>query len=152
MTVLLDANTIVRLADPSDPLHPVALAAVGILLTRGDMLNIVPQTLFEFWVVATRPRNRNGLGMTVQETRSEVKEIKASYPVLLDLPGIYDEWEALAVRHACHGKVAHDARYVAAINLHGVTHLLTFNTGDFARFPGITCLDPATVTSTSRIP
>jgi hypothetical protein len=31
------------------------------------------------------------------------------------------------------------------MTVHPVTHLLTFNTADFARFPGITTLDPAAV-------
>jgi predicted nucleic acid-binding protein len=44
------------------------------------------------------------------------------------------------------GKNAHDTRLVAAMLVHGVTHLLTFNVTDFSRFPGLTVLDPATVT------
>ena len=46
---------------------------------------------------------------------------------------------------ACHGKVAPDARYVAAMRTHGLDQLLTFNVGDFARFPGLTVIDPASV-------
>ena len=43
------------------------------------------------------------------------------------------------------GKNAHDARLVAAMRVHGVTHLLTFNDQDFARYTGITVLTPAAV-------
>ena len=35
-----------------------------------------------------------------------------------------------------------DARLVAAMTVHGVRHVLTFNGEDFSRYPGITVLDP----------
>lgn len=56
------------------------------------------------------------------------------------------------VRYQCRGKPAHDARYVAAMNLHALTHLLTFNTPDFARFPGLVALDPAAVAAGRVVP
>ncbi|MEK7832647.1 MAG: hypothetical protein AAB401_16260 [Acidobacteriota bacterium] len=40
------------------------------------------------------------------------------------------------------GKPAHDARIVAAMKVHGIAHLLTFNVGDFKRFPNITVVSP----------
>ena len=46
------------------------------------------------------------------------------------------------------GKSAHDARLVAAMEPHGLTHLLTFNLADFRRYSNIQLLDPAVVIST----
>jgi predicted nucleic acid-binding protein len=47
------------------------------------------------------------------------------------------------------GKQVYDARLVAVCHVHGVTHLLTFNTADFARVsafgPGLAVVHPATV-------
>ena len=37
----------------------------------------------------------------------------------------------------------HDARLVAVMLSHGVTHLLTFNTGDFASFTNISLVHPS---------
>jgi len=37
---------------------------------------------------------------------------------------------------------AHDTRLVAAMQRHGLTYLLTFNTGDFSRFTAIHGLSP----------
>jgi hypothetical protein len=45
------------------------------------------------------------------------------------------------------GKKAHDARLVAAMLRHGVTHLLSFNAPDFARFQEVTAVDPAAATA-----
>jgi len=40
------------------------------------------------------------------------------------------------------GVQVHDARLAAAMNIHGITKLLTMNTRDFQRFPGIEALQP----------
>jgi predicted nucleic acid-binding protein len=48
------------------------------------------------------------------------------------------------LRHGVVGAKVHDARLVAAMNVHGVRRLLTFNAGDFARY-GIEVLQPAAV-------
>jgi predicted nucleic acid-binding protein len=39
----------------------------------------------------------------------------------------------------------HDARIVAAMLSHRVTHLLTFNTADFKRYTEITTINPREV-------
>ena len=58
---------------------------------------------------------------------------------------MYYEWENLVLNYQCRGKVAHDTRLVAAMTVHGLTSILTFNGADFARYPGILVLDPRTV-------
>ena len=147
MNVLLDTNILGRLLEANHPHHPTALAAVAVLLGRGDSPCLVPQVLYEFWVVATRPATANGLGLTPSQAEAELTRLEGLYPLLLDGPDIYPEWKRLVTTHQVSGKTAHDARLVAAMTVHGVTHLLTFNTADFARYPGITALDPAGLAS-----
>ena len=55
----------------------------------------------------------------------------------MSIPAIYVEWKSLVTQHAVMGKKAHDARIVAAMKVHNVSHLLTFNRADFKRFQGI---------------
>ena len=43
------------------------------------------------------------------------------------------------------GVNVHDARLVAAMLVHGLTHILTFNTTDFARYTEITAVHPTAV-------
>ena len=145
MTVLLDTNVLLRYTKPTDPAHHTVIAAIAALQAAGEDLGVVPQNLYEFWVVATRPLANNGHGLTVPECQRLTAGIKAAFLFLPDRPTLFDEWEALVAAYHCHGKVAHDARLVAAMRTHGITHLLTFNVGDFARYPGITVLDPAAV-------
>ena len=51
------------------------------------------------------------------------------------------------MRHEVIGKMAHDARLVAAMKRHDITHLLTFNDRDFSRFTDIMVVNPASVTT-----
>ena len=51
---------------------------------------------------------------------------------------------SLAYRVA--GKNTHDARLVAAMVVHGVSSILTFNIQDFTRYAEITIFDPRTLT------
>jgi predicted nucleic acid-binding protein len=145
MTVVLDANVLLRFIDPSAVQHPIAVAALSALQTQGESLHTIPQSLYELWVVATRPVANNGLGLSITECEQTLAQIEALFPLLSDSPTLFAEWRMLVVGYGCHGKVAHDARYVAAMRALGLTHLLTFNVADFARFAGITVLDPAAV-------
>jgi predicted nucleic acid-binding protein len=146
---LLDANVLVRLANSTDALHTTALNAVDELDRRGEILHRTPQTLIEFRNVATRPVNLNGLGMATVDVEVEVAAYESQFPLLEDTPDIYPAWKAMVSALVVTGKQVHDARLVAVCHVHGITHLLTFNTTDFARFssygPGLVVVDPATV-------
>jgi predicted nucleic acid-binding protein len=143
MNVLLDTNILGRMAETGHVQHQTAVDAVALLVSRGDSPCLVPQVLYEFWVVATRPVAANGLGMTPGQAELELNRLVALYPLLPDGAAIYDEWKRLVTTYLVVGKNAHDTRLIAAMTVHGMTHLLTFNTADFSRFPGITALDPA---------
>jgi predicted nucleic acid-binding protein len=144
MTVLLDSNVLLRLAQATHPMHPIARAAVTSLQQAGKILHTVPQTLYEFWVVTTRPVAANGLGLTAAETDAELNRIEVLFSLLPDTPAVFAEWRRLVVHHQITGKKAHDARLVASMAVHGLTHLLTFNSADFAPYTGIVVLDPTT--------
>ena len=152
MNVLLDTNILARMAQPGTPPYQVAVDAVNALQLRGDVLCLVPQVLYEFWVVATRPVAAIGLGLTAAQADAEVTRVLGLVPLFFpDTAGIFPEWRKLVVSHRVLGRSAHDARLVAAMAVHGLTRLLTFNTADFARFPGITAIDPASL-ATSQTP
>jgi hypothetical protein len=105
-------------------------------------LRTVPQVLYEYWVVVTRPKHSNGLGFSIDDAEIMLNDLKELFPPYRDERGILEPWEQLIVRHKCHGKVAHDTRLVAAMIRHGVTHLLTFNQKHFIRFPEVNAVNP----------
>lgn len=145
MPVLIDANVLLFSASPASPDYKVARDAVHRLLVSGELLYIVPQSIYEFWAVATRPLNVRGLGLTPTQALAEVTRIRSLFRLLPDIPAIYPEWEKLVSQHGVSGKNAHDTRYVAAMTVHGLTQLLTFNGSDFKRFQQISIIEPPSV-------
>ncbi|MDM8008892.1 MAG: type II toxin-antitoxin system VapC family toxin [Phycisphaerae bacterium] len=142
MNVLIDTNILTRLAQPGRASHSSALAALDTLRASGDRICVVPQNLYEFWVVCTRPEAENGLGMTPIQAHLELTQLKSLFVLLPDSAGLFEQWERLVTSYGVRGKNAHDARLVAAMLTHNVGHILTFNPEDFARYPMITVLTP----------
>jgi predicted nucleic acid-binding protein len=142
---LADTNILLRSAEPAHPTHADAVRAVSILLNRGERVCVLPQNLIEFWNVATRPASVNGLGFSLSQTDAEVSRLESLLTVLPDSPAIYPEWRHLVVAHSVSGKQVHDARIVAAMNVHQLRHLLTFNLDDFKRYPSLTLYDPVSI-------
>lgn len=145
MNVLVDANILLRLAEPGHAMHRAAMDATAALRGHGHTLCVVPQNFYEFWVVSTRPAALNGRGKSAAETDADLSAVAANFTVLPDTPAILPSWRQLVTTYSVLGKNAHDARLVAAMLVHGVTHLLTFNDQDFRRFAAITVLTPAAV-------
>jgi predicted nucleic acid-binding protein len=147
--VLIDKNILIRTLQPHHELYPLADAAVQRLPLQGRNLVITPQNLIELWAVATRPVEQNGLGFSISAAVSELERIKAMFVLLPDTPAIYPAWERLVVRYHVSGKPTHDARLVAAMQVHGVTAILTFDRTGFSRYPGIEVVHPADVVATA---
>ena len=149
MAQLVDTSILCRLATTSDVLHATALRAVAELHQRGELLCITPQVLVEFRRVATRPKINNGIGLNSTVTVAKALGFEATFPLLEDTPDIFPRWKALVEGLGIVGALVHDARLVAVCHAHGVTHVLTFNTKDFARLsgfgPGIIVVDPSSV-------
>jgi len=139
-----DTNALLRFADRTDAQHAVVLSAVRKLKVGGDKIHIVPQTCVEFWNVCTRPTARNGFGFTVPRTNNSLRLVEKIFPLLSDDARVHQEWRKLVLSFGVSGVQVHDARIVAAMLVHQVTHILTFNTSDFARYSsiGIVAIDP----------
>jgi predicted nucleic acid-binding protein len=152
MIVMVDTNVLLRRVEPGHPQFLSAKTATEAQLRAGHDLCVVPQVLIEFWVLCTRPTSVNGLGMTAGQAVVELIDVKRTYTILPDSPGIFPLWESLVAQYGVLGKNAHDTRLVAAMLVHGITHLLTFNTGDFTRHTGVTVLDPAAVAASATPP
>lgn len=145
MRVLLDTNILLRLLNPADPEYATVRSAVDALVARGDQLCFVSQNLVEFWNVCTRPIDNNGFGLTGPETDLRAKLIESKFSYLADTDRIHAEWRRLVVAYSVAGVQVHDARIVAAMMAHGISHLLTLNNRDFARYPGISVIHPRDV-------
>jgi predicted nucleic acid-binding protein len=142
---LVDTNVLLRVVHKSAVEHLTCLTAVRKLNSRGDLVFIAAQNIVELWSVATRPPSVNGLGMHPPRVDREIERLLLTFSLLDDDPMVFGKWRELVRTHVVLGRQVHDARLVASMLTYGVTHILTFNGGDFARYPGITTVDPATV-------
>jgi predicted nucleic acid-binding protein len=138
----VDTSVLLRTLQPHHPFYPAADRAIRVLPQRGWKLHVVAQNLIELWVVATRPLGENGLGMTPADAAVELGRIKGMFLFLPETPTVYPAWEALVVTHQISGKPSHDARLVAAMQVHGLTAILTFDRSGFSRFPAIEVIHP----------
>lgn len=147
MRVLIDTNVLLRFFDAASPQQESAKTATRLGVEHGWDLCVAPQTIYEFWVVAAQPFGppQNGLGYSTEEAASFVDGLLETMRLLDDPPDLFDRWRTLVETHGVKGKPAHDARIVAAMQGHGVTHLLTFNVRDFTRYDQLTVLDPVVV-------
>ena len=142
--ILADTNILLRVLQRDHPMHPEAWAAVRILQSRKEIV-LAAQNIVELWVVATRPKEQNGVGLTSPRAAMYLARLNRTFPVLLETPEIQQEWQRLVVQHQVSGKKAHDTRIVAAMNVHGVKDIVTFNGDDFRRYPGIRVWHPRDV-------
>jgi predicted nucleic acid-binding protein len=145
--VLIDTNILLRAVDISHPQHKLAVDSQISLRLAGEELCLFDQNLVEFRAVATRPGSSNGMGMTQQQSNSELKSLKSIYVHLSDTPSVFVEWEQLVAKYVSEGKQNHDARIVAAMIVHSVPRILTFNDSDFRRYAEIDVISPDVVLS-----
>ena len=145
MATLIDTNVLLRLTQPHHPHCALAERAVATLRSRNETLHITPQNLIEFWAVATRPAGGNGLGMTVEVAAGELAALKRLFSLLPETALVFEEWERLVTTLGVSGKNTHDAHIVAAMNVYRINTIMTFDVHDFARYPNISALHPATV-------
>ncbi len=143
--MLVDTNILVRILQPHHPLFHPADRAIAKLRTHGHRLHLMPQNLIELWAVMTRPTDVNGLGMNFAEARAELDRLERFFTVLPETPALYSAWKRLMGVHEVSGKPAHDARLVAAMQVHGLIEILTFDKTGFTRYLGLRVIDPREV-------
>lgn len=139
---LLDTNVVLRFCNPSDGQHQLATEAVSHLLAQSDECILRAQILIELWVVATRPVEVNGLGWTVEQTRTTIDQLLDRFPLLEESSNIFPNWLDLVTVSKVMGKRSHDVRLIAVMFTYAVTHVLTFNPSDFSVTPSITVVCP----------
>ena len=139
---LVDSNVLIRWVQPSDPDYAVAKAALEALARHNVILCYTSQNVAEFWNACTRPAGRNGYGLSPEGADRRAQFFEARLRLLPDSILVHEEWRRLLVSHNVSGVQVHDARLVAAMHVHGVKQILTFNARDFTRFSGIEALLP----------
>ncbi len=145
MKYLLDTNILLRLVEITQAQHKVVSESLKKLKSQNAEFYILLQNISEFWNVCTRPKDKNGLGLTISETDLQLKRLERFFIFLPDTTEVYKNWRKLVVKHSVSGVKVHDAKIVAAMKTHNIENLLTFNAKDFKRYADIIVVEPKDV-------
>ncbi len=101
------------------------------------------QVLREFIAALTRPQPFSP-SLPINVAISEARFYEARFHVADEDAQVTDGLFDLLLRVPAGGKQIHDANIVATMQANGITHLLTENTSDFARFSQLITIVPLT--------
>lgn len=129
----LDTNILVYASQKQSPYH--LRAVTWLQQARRDSLElwISRQMLREYLSAITRPQPDQA-SLPVAQAVADVESFERDFNVAEDGPEVFNQLLGLVARFPTGGKQVHDANLVATMIVHGITRLLTFNTGDFRRF------------------
>jgi predicted nucleic acid-binding protein len=142
---LVDSNVLLRWVKPDHSDYPAIVSATDAILRHDGVLCYTSQNVAEFWNACTRPVDHNGYGLLPQEADRRARFFEERLRLLPDSLAVHEEWRKLLVTQSVSGVQVHDARLVAAMRVHGVKRILTFNARDFARYVDIEAVHPRSV-------
>jgi predicted nucleic acid-binding protein len=132
--VFLDTNVLLSATTPARQLHQAALTALNRWPNEGVELCTSGQVLREYVLVATRPLESNGLGLTVPDAIANRDMLENRMRFLEETRAVSARLRQIVLSLACTGKQVHDANVVATVLSHGVDRIVTENVDDFRRF------------------
>jgi predicted nucleic acid-binding protein len=132
--VMLDTNVILSATDEGRAEHRQALLIFGSWAGSGTALYASGQIMREYLAVATRPADKNGLGLQQADAVANVRAFRTRVTVLSEDSKVADCLLGLLDEIPCAGKQVHDANVVATMIVHGIDSLVTMNLADFTRF------------------
>src|SRR6202041_1627296 len=92
---LVDSNVLLRWVKPDDRDYPLVVSAIDATLQRGSVFCYTSQNVAEFWNTCTRPLDRNGYGLSPQETDRRARFFEDKLRLLPDSLAVHQEWRKL---------------------------------------------------------
>jgi len=132
--VMLDTNVILSATDEGRAEHRQAMLIFSNWAGHGTALYASGQIMREYLAVATRPADKNGLGLEQADALANVRAFRTRTSLLSEDSKVTDCLLSLLDETRCSGKQVHDANVVATMLVHGIGSLITMNLADFARF------------------
>jgi predicted nucleic acid-binding protein len=134
--LFVDTNVLIHASIRASSLHSLAVQRLEEHYQAGTEIWISRQILREFVAAVTRPQPISP-ALPVSTVVSEARFYEARFHVANEDAEITDRLFELLLRIPAGGKHIHDANIVATMQATGITHLLTENTSDFARYAGL---------------
>src|SRR4029079_5170510 len=132
--VFVDTNVLLSATTPERSLHRAALVVLNEWPNQGQVLALSVQVLREYLVVATRPIDANGLGLSAEDASANVSAFRSRMRGLFETESTLERLLRWVSAGHCQGKQIHDANLVAVALGSGIHRLITANTEDFVRF------------------
>jgi predicted nucleic acid-binding protein len=132
--VMVDTNVLLAATDESRAEHDDALTILNDWPAGATTLCTSGQILREYLAIATRPADRNGLGLKPSDALGNVRAIRERTVLLAEDAKVADRLLGLLADVQAGGKQVHDANVVATMLVHGIAVIVTMNLHDFARF------------------
>jgi predicted nucleic acid-binding protein len=128
--LLVDTSVLLEATDAGRRNHRSARK----LIEQRQRLVFPAQVVREYLVVATRPVEVNGLGLSVQDALLNVEELRRLIRLLPEEKPLLKTLLDLLGKAPCRGKQVHDLHIIAAALVHKVPSIVTLNPRDFAPY------------------
>ena len=127
----LDTNILLTATDAGRPLHGDCLSLLKSGMAGEVSLFVCGQVFREYLVVATRPLQSNGLGMSVSYALENLMAFGQCVQILPEDSSVAHRLASLIGKYQVSGKRIHDFNIAAAMIEHGLKSLITLNAKDF---------------------
>ena len=138
--VFIDTNVLLAATDVARSHHCEAKAFISNAAGGSWRLFASAQVFREYLVVATRPIQNNGLGLSPEGAARNVYVYQRLVQVLPEGQDSHNRLVSLVIDHQLSGKRIHDANIVAVMMTQGLRQLNTYNPQDFKPFQQIELL------------
>ena len=135
--IFLDTNILLAATDSSRQEHANCHALLEAGLQGKQSLFVSGQVIREYLVVATRPSEVNGFGMSTDQALQNVTQMKQCLQVLDETAQVSTRLTQLIAKNQLSGKRIHDANIVATMLENGIRRLRTLNPADFMCFEAL---------------
>lgn len=135
--ILLDTNILLTATDRSRQGFEEARELFTRALELGVHLCVSGQIIREYLVVATRPIEVNGLGLSPSEAVHNIHSFTRRLVFLEESELVSSELLSLIQKHELNGKRIHDTNIVALMHVEHINTIISCNPEDFSPFSHI---------------
>ena len=139
----VDTNVLISATDTSRVLHESSLRLLTSVPRSGGHLVWSGQIIREYLVVATRPIEVNGLGLTSDEALENTQRFATRMNFLEETHRVVQNLRELTATHRLIGRRIHDANIVATMMAAGISNCITADETDYGCFAQIKAVSPS---------
>lgn len=132
--VFVDTNVFLAATDTNRDAHADAKKFLKDAVTGGWRAFATSQVSREYWVVATRPVEDNGLGLSPDDALHNTAAFQRMVQLLPEDRETHERLAGLVRSHELKGKRIHDANLIAVMAVNGLRRIKTYNPRDFRLF------------------